>query len=351
VFLDHIYRRIERWIEGDAHARRKLDQAPWTAGKLFKRFVKHALYALVAALIAHAFLAYFVSLKRLYSFMHEGPLAHATAFGVVFFLTGVLWFCFGYFREQFCIIMCPYGRLQSALTDDDTVTIGYDRKRGEPRGTAGKTTGDCVDCRRCVNVCPTGIDIRNGLQLECIACTACIDACDDIMVKLGRPKGLVRYDSENGFAGKPRRVVRPRIVAYAVLGLLGLAAFVLVAWLKFSPFTATVSRVSGPGYAVDAEGVRNIYLVRVTNKRDQPATLSIRLAPGNPDGYRVAEGGEPFTIPPDGEVTRSCTVAAPLGSYAGPSKLMLELQSQDGLKLNRVTRFMGPNPDALPAPH
>ena len=156
--------------------------------------------------------------------MQAGPLEHATAFGIVAFLTLVLWFCFGYFREQFCIIMCPYGRLQSALTDDDTINVGYDAKRGEPRGAKGKAEGDCIDCRRCVNVCPTGIDIRNGLQLECIGCTACIDACDDVMVKIDRPKGLIRYDSFNGFAGKTRRFLRPRIYAYCALALLGLGA-------------------------------------------------------------------------------------------------------------------------------
>src|SRR5690606_38137355 len=144
--------------------------------------------------------------------MKEGPLAHATAFGVVAFLTLVLWFCFGWFREQFCVIMCPYGRLQSALTDDDTINVGYDEKRGEPRGAKGKTTGDCIDCRRCISVCPTGIDIRNGLQLECIGCAACIDACDDIMTKIDRPKGLVRYDSLNGLTGKKRRIIRPRVI-------------------------------------------------------------------------------------------------------------------------------------------
>jgi len=300
VFLYPVYRRIERWIEGNSMARRKLAQAPWSAGKVFKRVLKHSLYALVAAVIAHAFLAYFVSLPRLYSFMHEGPMQHFTAFGIVLFLTLVLWFCFGYFREQFCIIMCPYGRLQSALTDDETVTVGYDEKRGEPRGTAGKVEGDCVDCRRCVNVCPTGIDIRNGLQLECIACTACIDACDDIMVKLDRPKGLVRYDSQAGFAGQPRRLLRPRIYAYSVLGMLGLAAFMLVAWLKFSSFTATISRVSGTGYTVDTEGVRNIYLLRVKNKRSETAAMSIRLGADSPAGYRVGGGNESFVIPAAG---------------------------------------------------
>lgn len=351
VFLDHVYRRIERWIDGDAPARRALAKAPWTAGKIFKRVLKHSLYALVATLIAHAFIAYFVSLPRLYGFMHEGPLEHVTAFGIVLFLTLVLWFCFGYFREQFCIIMCPYGRLQSALTDDETVTIGYDEKRGEPRGTKGKTEGDCIDCRRCVTVCPTGIDIRNGLQLECIGCAACIDACDDIMVKVGRPKGLVRYDSQSGFAGKARRILRPRIYAYTVLGMLGLAALTLVAWLKFSSFTATISRVSGTGYSVDTEAVRNIYLLRVKNKRDDAATMSIRLSPDSPAGYRIGEGNESFVIPAEEEVTRTCVVIAPLGSYTGPSKITLELHSASGgLELKKATRFLGPNPNALKPP-
>src|ERR1035437_1388414 len=125
VFLDHVYRRIERWIEGDAIARRALDREPWHAVKIFKRVLKHLLFVIVAALIAHVFLSYFVSLRRLYGYMHEGPLQHATAFGIIAFLTLVLWFCFGYFREQFCIIMCPYGRLQGALIDDDTINVGY----------------------------------------------------------------------------------------------------------------------------------------------------------------------------------------------------------------------------------
>ena len=154
VFLDHVYRRIERWIDGDAPARRALANAPWTMGKIFKRVLKHSLYALVAAAIAHVFLSYFVSLERLYGFMKTGPLEHATAFGIVFFLTLVLWFCFGYFREQFCIIMCPYGRLQSALTDDDTVNVGYDYARGlgslAAANTASNVAPSCT-CANCAN--------------------------------------------------------------------------------------------------------------------------------------------------------------------------------------------------------
>jgi cytochrome c oxidase accessory protein FixG len=273
---------------------------------------------------------------------------------VVAFLTAVLWFCFGYFREQFCIIMCPYGRLQSALTDDNTVNIGYDEKRGEPRGAVGKAEGDCVDCRRCIQVCPTGIDIRNGLQLECIGCAACIDACDDIMVKVGRPKGLVRYDSQAGFSGEKRRVLRPRIYIYTALAALGMAALSLVAYMKMSPFTTTISRVGGTGFSVDANSVRNIYLLRVQNKRNQPATLTIHMAPElAAAGYQLSGENQTFSIEPLGELTRTCVVLVPLESYRGPGEIALEVRAEPGgIKLRKTTRFMGPNPNAVrpPAP-
>lgn len=351
VFLDHVYRRIERWIEGDAIARRKLAEAPWTSGKILKRFVKHLLFAGVAALIAHVFLSYFVSLSRLYGFMHEGPLQHATAFGIIVFLTLALWFCFGYFREQFCIIMCPYGRLQSALTDSDTVIVGYDEKRGEPRGALGRTTGDCVDCHRCIQVCPTGIDIRNGLQLECIGCTACIDACDDIMTKVGRPKGLIRYDSQNGFDGSPKRILRPRIVAYSALAVVGLLALVTVAWIKMTPYAATVTRVGGVGFSSSAEAVSNIYLLRVQNKRNQPATVTIRLAEDVPAGYQLSGGEQTFTIAPLGELTQNCVILAPLASYKGSSDIALQIHAEPGnVTLKKSTRFLGPNPNAAAPP-
>jgi cytochrome c oxidase accessory protein FixG len=201
VFMEHVYRRVERLIDGDATARRCLEDAPWTRRKIVKRALKHGVFLLISAVIAHVFLSYFVSIPKLYEMMKGPPTQHVRAFAVVTFLTGALYFAFSWFREQFCIILCPYGRLQSALTDDHTVLIGYDEARGEPRGKAGSTHGACIDCRRCVQVCPTGIDIRNGLQLECIGCAACVDACDDIMTKLKRPTGLVRYDSYVGLKG------------------------------------------------------------------------------------------------------------------------------------------------------
>jgi len=348
VFLDHIYRRIERWIEGDAHSRRELQAAPWSAGKIIKRFVKHLAYVIVAAAIAHVFLSYFVSLRRLYGFMQAGPLEHIAAFGIVMFLTLVLWFCFGYFREQFCIIMCPYGRLQSALTDDDTINVGYDAKRGEPRGAKGKVEGDCIDCRRCVNVCPTGIDIRNGLQLECIGCTACIDACDDVMVKIDRPKGLIRYDSFNGFAGKTRRFLRPRIYAYCALAVLGLGALTIVASKKARPYNATISRVGGTGFYSDATSVRNIYKVRFINKRNQTATVTIRLGGETPAGYELSGADQTFTVGAQDEMSRTCVVIAPAVSYTGPSDVSLHIHANPGdVTLRKNVRFLGPDPQSL----
>jgi cytochrome c oxidase accessory protein FixG len=351
VFLDRIFRRIERWLEGDAVARRKLDAAPWSPGKILRRGAKHALYALASALIAHVFLSYFVSIPRLYSQMREGPLAHLTAFGIVVSLTVTLWFCFGWFREQFCIMVCPYGRLQSALTDDDTLMVGYDESRGEPRGrkqgvkpVAGPKEGDCIDCFRCVNVCPTGIDIRNGLQMECIGCTACIDACDSVMAKLHRAPGLIRYDSLNGLTGKKRRWLRPRVLAYTALGAVGLIAFAVAGWRQARPYTADFARMRGPAFYADATAVRNHYQLRFFNKRNQVARYQLRLVEA-PAGYSLSGAGVPMDVAAHGEITRPAIVVAPLTTYRGPADVTIELTAEPGDVVMRHTmRFLGPDP-------
>ena len=347
VFLDHIFRRIERLIEGDAPARKKLAAAPWTAGKITKRIIKHALYALCAAIIAHIFLSYFVSLERLYGYMGEGPLAHATAFGVVAFLTVVLWFCFGYFREQFCVIMCPYGRLQSALRHDDTANVGYDEVRGEPRGKKGSTEGDCIDCRRCVTVCPTGIDIRNGLQMECIGCAACIDACDDIMRKIDRPTGLIRYDSLKGLAHQKRRFFRPRVIAYTILGLLGLAAFGFAASRKAKPYTAQFAKIAMAGmpFQADAAGVRNFYQLRFYNKRNQPASFTVSLV-DPPEGFILSGSAQQIEVAAGEEISRQFVAIAPADAYKGRTSLTLRLTANPGdVTIDQTVTFLGPNAD------
>ena len=184
----------------------------------------------------------------------------------MFAISALLYGNFAWFREQLCVVLCPYGRLQSVLLDEDSLVVGYDAKRGEPRGKKGKAQGDCVDCNRCVVVCPTGIDIRNGLQLDCVACTACIDACDDVMDKLGRPRGLIRYDSPNGLAGNPRRIVRPRLVLYSVLLLIG-GVVAFFATRSRTDFEATASRLRGAPYTIDAGSLRNAFDLHLVNKR------------------------------------------------------------------------------------
>jgi len=351
VFLEHVFRRIERWIDGDAPARRKLDAAPSSAGKTLRRAVKYALYLTASTLIAHVFISYFVSLPRLYQFMREGPLQHGATFTIILALTGALYFCFAWFREQFCIILCPYGRIQSALTDDETVVIGYDSVRGEPRGKAtDPNAGACVDCNRCVQVCPTGIDIRNGLQMECIGCAACIDACDDIMRKLKRPEGLVRYDSTSGLTGKKRRILRPRIWLYAALGFFGFVALGTTVWFKAKPFFAEVSRMRGAPYFTDVSVVRNHYQLRLLNKRNQPVEFTFSLVQA-PEGFTLSGMGESITLGALSETSRPLVIINDREHYTGPKELTLEIQAEPGNQTIRQTlKFLGPNPNQLKQP-
>lgn len=345
VFLEHVYRRIERWTDGDATARRRLDEASWSVSKTFCRLVKHGLYLLVSALIAHLFLSYFVSLKTLYTMMQGPPTQHLAAFGVVVFLTGCLYFTFSWFREQFCVILCPYGRLQSALTDDHSVVIGYDKKRGEPRGKAGSTTGACVDCRRCVQVCPTGIDIRQGMQLECIGCAACVDACDDIMLKLKRPPGLVRYDSHAGFQGGRTRWLRPRILLYTALMLLGIGAFGVSA-LQIKPLRASAVRMVGAPFYVADGAVRNQFLVRVINKRNSPGRYHLELKGDLPHGLSITGLAEELHLPPLAEEQKTLVISLPENAFQKSFKLRVQvtdLEHGDTVE-TRQMEFLGPDP-------
>ncbi len=348
VFLEHVYRRIERWIEGDAPARRRLDAAPLEGAKLAKRLLKHGLFLLVSFLIAHVFLSYFVSLPRLWNMMASRPGEHLLAFGMVMGLTLTLYGTFGFFREQFCIMICPYGRLQSALTDDNTMVIGYDAGRGEPRGKPGPGIGDCVDCLRCVQVCPTGIDIRNGLQIECIGCANCIDACDDIMAKLHRPRGLVRYDSFNGLSGKNTRWVRPRILVYTAFLFAGLSALTL-AITKIKPFQAGLTRLPGTPYYVDPQKnvVRNQFQIRLLNKQTRPRTFTLTL-PDAPEGTVMSGPEARFTLEPQQEHLVATIVEIPRATYRGKQTLTLRIESEPGpVVVEKRFEFTGPDPRLL----
>jgi len=344
VFLDHVFRRIERWIDGDAVARRALEAAPWTPGKAVRRVLKHTLYLALSLAIAHVFLSYFVSLPGLYQMARQSPLQHWEPFLFVMVLSGLLYFNFAWFREQFCIVLCPYGRLQSALTDENSVVIGYDHQRGEPRGKASDpASGDCIDCRRCIQVCPTGIDIRQGLQLECIACSNCIDACDAIMTKLDRPKGLVRYASFNTFAGKSSRMLRPRILVYAALLALGTVAFA-VALTRVRPYTASVLRMPGAPFYEDATAVRNQFMVRILNKRTHPVAFTL-TASADALPSLVAAGIEaPFEVPALGEIQRPLIVTVPRADWRGQTALQVRLLPQGGRRPElRVLPLLGPD--------
>jgi len=351
VFLDHVYRRIERWIDGDAIKRRALDRAPWSARKIFKRAAKHASYLLVSAVITHLFLAYFVSLAEVWSMVRAAPAEHWGAFGFIAVATGALYFNFAWFREQLCIVICPYGRIQSALIDDHSLVIGYDTARGEPRRSVADArrwadvspmkSGDCVDCARCVQVCPTGIDIRQGLQMECIGCTACIDACDDVMTRLHRPRGLIRYDSQKAFAGKRTRWLRPRTVVYGVLLLVGA---IVATWALSTVKAANVgvTRMTGAPYIVDDVTVRNQFLVRIVNKRNEPARFTVHIASA-PVGVRQIGLASVVEVGPLGEVVQPLVLQQARETYAGPFRFEVRVADVTGrFHLERKVEFLGP---------
>jgi polyferredoxin len=396
VFLDHVYRQIERWVEGDAVTRRALDRAPWSAGKIAKRAIKHGTYLVVSAVITHLFLAYFVSIPEVWAMMRAAPAEHWSAFGFIAVATGALYFNFAWFREQLCIVICPYGRIQSALIDDHSLVIGYDAKRGDPpsprlrrAGTASATglpsvalakedggqkteksaaltyafrahaavssdvgpssvlrppssdSGDCVACSRCVNVCPTGIDIRQGLQMECIGCTACIDACDDVMTRLGRPRGLIRYDSQAAFVGGRTRWLRPRTVLYFILLLVG-ATVATWALSTIRPANFGVTRMTGAPYIVDESNVRNQFLVRLVNKRNSAARFLVRVDDVGRDVRRLGFE-QAVEVPALGEVVQPLILQQRRLSYTGPFRFEVRVGDVAGkFHLERKVEFLGP---------
>lgn len=285
VFLEGLYRPIERFFEGPREARIRLANESMSVKKFGKRLAKYSVFLVLSAAIAHTATAIFVSPRELWLMIEEGPARHLEAFGLTLGFTAILMFNFTWFREQFCVVVCPYGRLQSVLHDRDSVTVAYREARGEPRGKVLKAPvpgaprlGDCIDCKRCIAVCPTGIDIRNGLQMECLACTQCIDACDDVMDKVKRPRGLIAFASQNELAGLPRRTLRPRLMVYAALTLLSLGTLgVSLATRK--PFEANIFRArGGMPFIVDGDVVRDPFEVHVFNKNPGAAhfTLEVR---------------------------------------------------------------------------
>ncbi|MEZ4744064.1 MAG: cytochrome c oxidase accessory protein CcoG [Bdellovibrionota bacterium] len=274
VFIDFFYRRIEQWIEGNHIKRQKLDRSPWNLNKITKKTVKWILFIIISAHIAHSFTAYFVGAEKLVWITLAPPTEHWPLFIFVQSLTIVLLFDFAWFREQFCLIMCPYGRFQSVLMDKTSMAIVYDEPRGEPRrGSGAKELGDCINCYRCVQVCPTGIDIRKGLQMECIACTACIDVCNDVMSNLKRPPNLIKYATATGKEKKFKEILTKKNSIYFGLILVVLISFATILFNRKALNIEIIRAIESP-YTVSGETVINHFKASITNQSQELMTIT-----------------------------------------------------------------------------
>jgi len=280
-----LFIQVEKFFEGDRNARMKLDKAPWTAGKIYKKTAKHTIWVLIAALTGGAWILYFHDAPTIARDFFTGH-APTTSYVFICIMTFTTYWLAGHMREQVCTYMCPWPRIQAAMIDEEALNVTYRYDRGEPRGAHKKGTswddrGDCIDCRQCVAVCPVGIDIRDGLQLECIGCSLCIDACDEIMVKIDRPKGLIAYDTD---ANVQRRIngeqtkfnlIRPRTLIYAAL-FTGVGSLMLYSLLNRSTLDMNVLRDRQPNYVTLSDGsVRNGYTIKVLNKATKPRRLTL----------------------------------------------------------------------------
>lgn len=288
VYLEFVFRPIERFFGGKEHVRKRRDAGPWTWDRTWRFATTWTAYLGVALLLAHVFVSYFTGWERLLRWMTSPPTEHWGYFVLMAGTTALIVFDFGRFREQMCTIACPYARFQSVLLDPDSMIVSYDPTRGEPRARRSKKKiaeeragerpplGDCVDCFACVRTCPTGIDIREGLQMECIACTQCIDACDSIMDAVGTPRGLIRYTSENSLHGLRTRVVRPRTVVYGLLLAALLTAFATLVATR-AAHTVLVGRVADAPFVALPDGrTANRLTFRVTNRSHADLAFTVR---------------------------------------------------------------------------
>lgn len=350
VLMEMVFRRIEHFIEGDGSAQRRFDQAPWTAAKAFKKVLKHGIFLGLSFIIGNTLLAYVIGIDSLKQIVTDDPRNHLAGLAFMLLFTAIFYGIFARFREQACTFICPYGRLQSTLLDENSIVVAYDYKRGEKRrrltrGESSQTSsdqlaGDCVDCLRCVTVCPTGIDIRNGTQMECVNCTACIDACDEVMDKIRRPRGLIRFASMNGIEkGEPLRFT-PRLAGYcAILLLLGAGLATLL--LTRSEVDATLLRAPGALFQTTPEGrISNLYLLKLTNKthREIPVQLALR----DTEGTLKVLGGN-LNVPAEQQTEASVLVEiAPDKLRSGNTPITVSLSS-GGKELDVLkTSFIGP---------
>ena len=284
IFMELLFRRIEYWIEGDSHSQRKLDAARWDMAKTLRRGLKHGIFFLISFIISNYFLMYLMGSDAWIKLVTDDPYNHVGGLAAMAIFSFVFYFIFSWFREQVCTIVCPYGRLQGVLLDRETVVISYDYNRGEDRGVMRKgenrdelKKGDCVDCNQCVVVCPTGVDIRNGTQLECINCACCIDACNSVMNKVGFKPGLIRYASEKMLSERKSWHFTIRSGAYTVVLTALLIAFSYFLITR-NPVEATVLRSPGMLFQEQEGGrISNLYSMKIVNKTNHDFPLEIRL--------------------------------------------------------------------------
>jgi cytochrome c oxidase accessory protein FixG len=316
LFMEMVFRKVEYWIEGDANQQRKLNKAPLNGDKIFKKGLKHFFFIAISILISHTAMAYLIGIDEVEKIVTQSPTEHMAGFiGLVVF-TGIFYANFAWFREQACIAVCPYGRLQSVLLVKDSIVVAYDWLRGEPRRKMRKDDsekrGDCIACNLCVHVCPTGIDIRNGTQLECVNCTACIDACDEVMVKTKKPKGLIRYSSYNAIKSGTQKLFTPRVAGYSVVLTL------LISVLSYFIFTRadvqiTILKAPGTLYTRTDDGhITNLYQIEIVNKTFEDLPLELKVeSPVSATLIKVGE--EEVSVPKEGMAKRMYLVQIPEG--------------------------------------
>jgi cytochrome c oxidase accessory protein FixG len=352
VLMEMVFRKIEYFIEGDSSAQRALAKAPWTAAKIFKKLSKHSIFFALSFVVGNTLLAYIIGTQQLFGIITDNPQNHLQGLTFMILFTLVFYGIFARFREQACTFICPYGRLQSALLDENTVVVAYDYKRGEKRGRLGTrrgkdaesvSYGDCVDCLACVSVCPTGIDIRNGTQMECVHCTACIDACDNVMDKISRPRGLIRYASLNGIERGERLRVTPRLVGYCVLlvALIGLWTFLV---FTRSEVETTFLRAPGALFQQMADGhFSNLYTVKVVNKTSHEVPIELKLENISGD---LQVMGEDIVVAPEKLAQNSILIVLDSSVLkSGTTPVVVGVYS-NGKRIQTIkTSFIGPRND------
>jgi cytochrome c oxidase accessory protein FixG len=341
VYMEFLFRPIERLLEGGFRGSTRLDRQGAFAGK---RPLKYVIYFLLSMFLAHTFLAYFVGIAQLVHWVQGTPGHHPVAFLIMAGTAISIFIDFTWFREQTCLVACPYGRLQSVLFDRSTLIVAYDPIRGEPRmkGTKPRPqgAGSCIACGMCVRTCPTGIDIRDGVQMECVHCTQCIDACDEIMVKIGQPPGLIRYSNQDELRGKPRRLLRTRVILYPIALAISVGLFV---FFLTSRATTEVTLLRGVGAPYQMDGVRVVNQVRLkfSNRNREERQYHVELV-GAPN-TQLVNPLDPFPVSGGHTLTTTVFVLSPRSAFDdGQRHVMFRVEDGHGFGRNFIHPLIGP---------